>query len=264
MITGRHPFPSATDHEYVLRHADEKPVRASTIAHGLPRAVDDVIARCLEKTPQARFESATALAAALRAIDPNKRAKGGAGKWIIGGVLLAGAAAAGVIFIPQYLSTAPAAPRLQTSDLRPQTSGLRPQTQSPTPSPEPEARGPRPEASASPEAPEATPASVELAINSTPAGALVYREGETIPLGKTPFTATLLQSNKKTHLRFELDGYESHPTDVKVDESHEVTVKLAKRAADVAPAPAPAPVTPTPPPTPKKPSREGTLDPFAN
>ena len=102
-----------------------------------------------------------------------------------------------------------------------------------------------------------------FAINSTPTGALVYRAGETIPLGKTPFTATLLQSNKKTHLRFELDGYESHPTDVKVDESHEVTVRLAKRAPDATPVPTRTPPTPTLPPSPKKPSREGTLDPFA-
>ena len=253
----------------MLRHAEDEARRARRRSRrGCHASLDDVIAALSrEEARSALRERRPRSPSALRAIDPSKRAKGGAGKWIVGGLVLAGAAAAAAVFVPQYLNAAPQSPAAPTTAVapRPQTSDLRPQAAEPTPGPE--ARGQKPEASPppAPPAPEAEapvgPA-VELAINSAPAGALVYREGETIPLGKTPFTATLLQSNKKTHLRFELDGYEPHPTDVKVDESHEVTVKLSRRPADVAPPP-PTPVTPTPPSLPKKPSREGTIDPFA-
>ncbi len=253
MATGRHPFPSTSDHEYILRHADEKPARPSSIAtRYLPRALDEVILKALAKRPDDRFPTAASVASALRMIDPYARSSSGSGaaKWIVGALLLGGAAAGAVYLAPRYLSSEPSQASAAPAP-SPSPSPAPPAPPAPAPTPTPAADPPPPPPAAAP--------TVAIDIISTPAGATVYREGETIPLGVTPFTATLLRSDKKEQLRFVRAGYQPHSTDIKVDESHEVTVKLVKL-------PTAAP-TPPPPPTPTKPkpalSREGIADPFA-
>ncbi len=257
MTTGRHPFPSTSDHEYILRHADEAPSKPSSLIPSCPRALEDIIMKCLAKQPQQRFASAAELAAALRGVDPRRRSR--AGKWMAGVLAIGAAAAAAVYLVPRYLE-----PSAQQAAAAPAPPVTAPAPAAPAPAPAPAPAAPAAPAEATPdEAPAPGAATVEIDVVSVPAGATVYRAGETIPLGTTPFTATLLRSDKKAHLRFELSGYDTHTTDIKVDESHEVTVRLARRA--VSPTPPPA-LTPPPPPPPKKPSglqREGTIDPFA-
>ena len=73
MIAGRHPFPSKTDGEYLLRHADETPPRPGKLAPRCPPALETAILRCLEKQPEDRYPDAATVAKVLRAIDPNAR-----------------------------------------------------------------------------------------------------------------------------------------------------------------------------------------------
>ncbi len=66
MLTGRGPF---DDHQsmadIVAAHTTEVPRPPSTFLPHLPRSLDALVLRCLEKQPEARFESARHLLAAL-------------------------------------------------------------------------------------------------------------------------------------------------------------------------------------------------------
>lgn len=63
MLVGRAPFEGNTD--LVRAHLVERPARPSALVEGVPTSLDDVIARCLEKDPRARFADTTELADAL-------------------------------------------------------------------------------------------------------------------------------------------------------------------------------------------------------
>jgi serine/threonine-protein kinase len=244
MVTGQHPFPSTSDHEYVLRHADESPARPDVIAPRCPRALATVILRCLAKRPEDRFPDATAVATALRGIDPHAR-QPRRGTWLAAGIAVAAVVAGGaVLVLPRLLgASAPA-------NAAPATT--------PAPVPRPAPATPGPAGSATPDEPPAPgAATVSISITSIPPGATVHRAGETVPLGTTPFTATLLRSGRREHLRFDLAGYDPHPLDITVDDSHEITVTMVPHRTTAA---VTAPPTKT---TPKKVQREGTIDPFA-
>ncbi|HEY5937321.1 MAG TPA: serine/threonine-protein kinase [Kofleriaceae bacterium] len=237
MVTGKHPLPSATDGEYILRHADDVPPKASKIARGtaIPPALDAAIARCLAKRPANRFASATELALALRTIA--LRPQRSAWKWLGGGLALAGAAAAAVLLIPDLLATDQAA-----------------QAQ-PFPAPAPAADLVVP--------PRAPDKDVLLKFSSDPSGARVYRPGETVPLGTTPFVTTMPRTSQPLHVTLELAGHEVAEREISLAEPGELTVTLvpvsvpAKPDAVKRPAPGKR--------EPKKPGvqREGVMDPFA-
>ena len=64
-LTGRRLFRGATDAE-VLRNLIEKPIpRLREVSPGYPQALDDVVARALQRDPDARFDSAADFADAL-------------------------------------------------------------------------------------------------------------------------------------------------------------------------------------------------------
>ena len=241
MVTGKHPLPSATDGEYILRHADDVPPKASKLAGGtVPPALDAAIARCLAKKPANRFASATELAMALRAIA--FRPQRSAWKWLGGGLALAGGAAAAVLLIPDLLATHQAAqaqppPPVETHDF------LVP--------------------------PRAPPKDVLLKFSSEPSGARVYRPGETVPLGITPFVTTMPRAQQPLRVTLELAGHEAAEREISLAEPGELTVTL-----EPVPVPTktdevkkPAIGKPEPPRgrNPKKPGvqREGVIDPFA-
>ncbi|MDB4952656.1 MAG: Serine/threonine protein kinase [Myxococcales bacterium] len=245
MATGQHPFPSSSDNEYLLRHADDIPPRPSKLAPNLPRALESLILRCLAKSPSERFASAAAVSVALRAIDVNARARGKTWKWVLGGVLFAGSAATTAVLVPRYLAAdapANAAPQPARAPVAP-----------------PVAAQP-PSAVASPQA----PAAVTVSIASTPPGAKVYRVGESVPLGTTPLT-TPVPAEHVWQLRFELAGFQPLDRELDVSKAHELAVDLV-RIPVATPATKISPSTISPPKLePKKPKvqREGVMDPFA-
>ena len=67
LLTGSRPFPPGTPAVQAMAHVDAEPPAASTIAPGLPTAVDAVLARGLAKDPADRPASAAGLVQALGA-----------------------------------------------------------------------------------------------------------------------------------------------------------------------------------------------------
>ena len=64
-LTGREPYPRATDAELILAHLSEPPPRATEVRPGLPAAFDLVIAKAMAKAPGERYDTCGDVVAAL-------------------------------------------------------------------------------------------------------------------------------------------------------------------------------------------------------
>jgi serine/threonine-protein kinase len=64
-LSGRLPFESATIPALLIQHATAPPPPLAPLAPGAPRALTQAVARCLEKSPEARFDDAKGFADAL-------------------------------------------------------------------------------------------------------------------------------------------------------------------------------------------------------
>jgi eukaryotic-like serine/threonine-protein kinase len=235
MVTGRHPFPAANDHEYLLRHADDPPPRPSKVvpAARIPRQLESIILRCLEKNPAGRYPDAAALATALRLVDLRpSRSK----LWVAAALLIAGGTAAALI-LPDMLAGKTAAPVPV-----PQVAAA------PPPPPPP------------PVEPVREPAISELSFESTPPGANVFREGETVALGTTPFTIKLRSSDRPARVRFELAGHEPMVVEPTRDAVTATLVQIKQDPPVIVTTPKPQRPKPT---KPAGLQREGVMDPFA-
>jgi serine/threonine-protein kinase len=230
MVTGRHPFPSTTDAEYVLHHADSAPPRPGKLAPRCPPALEAAILCCLAKDPQDRYRDAATVATVLREVDPRARQKRG-GKLAAAVLALGAAGAGGYVYMtgtPEVAATPPAPPMKVAA--------------APAPAPPPA---------------EPRPAIVDIGVASSPAGARAYRTGETVPLGTTPFSVELPRSETPIQIRFELPGYETKHVEVPIATSTQIEVSLVKvkrvehHAAPIAEKPK------------GQVSREGVMDPFA-
>jgi tRNA A-37 threonylcarbamoyl transferase component Bud32 len=212
MATGEHPFPSKNDNEYLMRHADEAPIppnRRMPSGRRLPRDLEHLILSCLAKKPGGRPESGAALATALRAVDLD-RVDRPRRRWV---ALLAAAA----LGIGGYL--------LWTTTL----AGRLAQTRA-DPAPAVEASVVPAPAVATP-AP-APPEKVTLEFRSEPPGASVYREGETVPIGMTPFEESFLKSNGTMRFRFTMAGRRDVEQIVSMAEGGAVAATMVEVAAE--------------------------------
>lgn len=69
MLAGHPPFDSASCIELIIQHVKATPIRPSETSElPVPPELDDIVMRCLEKRPEDRFQTATELAGALRAV----------------------------------------------------------------------------------------------------------------------------------------------------------------------------------------------------
>ncbi|XXX82528.1 serine/threonine-protein kinase [Sorangium sp. So ce134] len=68
LVTGMMPFPAETLTEVVARVLQEEPLLPSQQRPGLPEELDTVVALCLQKRPEHRFQAIEELAAALRVL----------------------------------------------------------------------------------------------------------------------------------------------------------------------------------------------------
>jgi eukaryotic-like serine/threonine-protein kinase len=69
MVCGKPPFVAATDLATALMHVQATAPRPRQMRPGIPRPLDDVIVRAMNREPAGRFSSAAEMARALRAID---------------------------------------------------------------------------------------------------------------------------------------------------------------------------------------------------
>jgi len=248
MVVGAHPFPSSTDSEYLLRHADDEPPPPSSL-RAMPAALEDVILRCLAKQPADRFPTAAAVGAALRAIDlapavSAPRRRGGKATWIATAVLLLAGAAAAAVVVPRYLRASEAPPTTAAIEAPPASS-----------------------AAATPPAEPTEPALVTIALSSTPEGATVTRIGETVPLGVTPFVASLVRSDVPCTVRVELPGHAPQEVAVPLASSRGMQIQMTRLRTVVSKQPSSVPSTKRPGEAgakPKQVQREGVMDPFAD
>ncbi len=67
LLTGRPPFGGRSAMQMLAAHLYEVPVRVTDLRSDVPAGLSDVLGRCLEKAPTARYESMEALEHALRA-----------------------------------------------------------------------------------------------------------------------------------------------------------------------------------------------------
>ena len=61
MLTGKVPFDSDTSVSVALKHMQEEPVAPMEINDSIPKAVNDIILKSMQKEPMARYQSATAM-----------------------------------------------------------------------------------------------------------------------------------------------------------------------------------------------------------
>jgi serine/threonine protein kinase len=67
MLTGRPPFRSKLPGDLISAHLREEPPLVSSLVADLPPAVDEIVQRCLAKSPEDRYPSMTELAEAIAA-----------------------------------------------------------------------------------------------------------------------------------------------------------------------------------------------------
>lgn len=68
MLTGQTPFDADTPHALMYAHLQEPPPPAHTTNANLPRAVSDVLAKMMAKSPDDRYQTGTQFAEALQAV----------------------------------------------------------------------------------------------------------------------------------------------------------------------------------------------------
>ncbi|MGH7541594.1 MAG: serine/threonine-protein kinase [Gemmatimonadota bacterium] len=74
MLTGRPLFAGSSSLDLIIDHVKTVPARPGEVSElPIPKELDDVVMRCLEKEPSRRFASATALDEALRAVPLEER-----------------------------------------------------------------------------------------------------------------------------------------------------------------------------------------------
>ncbi len=123
LLTGRPPFQADTQIATAMAHARSEPPPVRTLRAGIPRALEQIVLRALAKDPDDRYDSAEAMAAALREAsetsstavlappppvqtenEPARRARsGGNFRWLIPTLLLVGAAIAAAFIVPGML-----------------------------------------------------------------------------------------------------------------------------------------------------------------
>jgi len=249
MLVGELPFESArTLTETLLAQMNREPEAPSKKNPMVPRSLDALVLKALEKDPAARFQSAEEMARALRApeeywlsasapttlrdiparelsvaLPSQTRRTGGRrrstrggksrSRWLVPsavlGVLLLGVAGAGAILWPRASLSTPTLPRL-----------------------------------------------VNVRVETTPPGAAVLRDG--IEVGFAPLKLSVRQGDE-IHLELRANGYQSATKNVLADDNSSVSIVLAQSVAVPTVVDAPRVPKATPrlkpsPPIPRKPT----------
>lgn len=282
MATGRRPFIAESFGEYLLSHMTVEPVPPSEVApQPLPRALEDLILRCLAKRPEDRPQTLREVGDALRQLlfgylaedtspedtSPTRRAPAAPAerprRLRVAAVAFALTLAGTAVGASAWMAA-----RGDEESERASTSA--PEGAAPEGAPLDEA------AIVAPAEPQA-PAQVEIHFASEPAGASVIDDETGELLGSTPFSLRFERAGEARNIRFEAEGRRAERRALTLDADARVEVRLEEE-----PKPAPPPASPrprrvrkTPPAKVTKPTaaepktrkpidRRGVIDPFAS
>ena len=228
ILAGSPPFKADTTPEYVYKHINVRPItlfRVKGIPQRIPPAASRVVMRCLEKNPEARFQSAAELAEVLQ-----RAAKSS-------GIILRPGSSP-TIEVPTIRDRRPylvaggalvAIAAVATAVILGTRSGKKDQPAA-KPAVKIEKKEPRPKTR-----------TISLVIRSTPAGAEVVRIAPAKKvLGLTPLTLNVPGNSQKWSLVLKRDGYQDKKVIVILDQSQ--TLSLELKAKDVRPPPEEEPI----------------------
>ena len=73
MVTGRLPFDGDSNVAIAVKHLQETPPVPSSLMQGIPKGLDSIIAKCMQKSPERRYETMRQLVTELDSllVDPN-------------------------------------------------------------------------------------------------------------------------------------------------------------------------------------------------
>ena len=112
LLTGKAPYPADNPLQSLMKRTQQRVIPVSQVENSVPRALSEIVSRCLEPDRHNRYQSAAELLADLEAYQPSgalsstmvpQRPRAGPGlyKWltiVLSGVLLAGALVAWKVF----------------------------------------------------------------------------------------------------------------------------------------------------------------------
>jgi hypothetical protein len=275
LLAGTVPFEAAGFLELAAKIASHLPPplpEATARGEPVPRELGAVVARCLEKDPEARFQSSSALSLALERFErpvlaepalPEPRPRARWGRWAAGA---AGAAVLGLGGALAVMSTPAPKSHVATAGAATPT----PPVVAIAPAPPP----PPPVAAIAP-TPPPPPEMVDLRVTSDPPGARVTSV-DGADLGVTPVHRTIRRSVESLPLVIQLNGYAPASRTVALRSDAELAVTLEPMAGPAPPPPArkahpvrhsakaasaPNPAEPSPPPAGVQ--RDDVMDPYA-
>lgn len=261
VVTGRQPFTAKSLGEMAIKHLTVTPPRPSklkNLPHAPSKELEALIMECLQKDPLKRPQSVSDIIARLQplardvafadaAIDSPLRRTRNTRVAIAAAAILAVGAGAGVVAMRKRGATAGTGDAADTPPVvgsvaaDPGDVGL-----------ELEALPPKADNK------------VQIALDSNPTGAEVYRDGSESLLGVTPIVLTLPKSNAPQVYEFRRSGFKSTRETLNLDKDSRLVVQLAKIVADAKPVPQQTPTKTRPDRgDQQEPSQRGTLDPFA-
>ncbi len=247
LLTAIQPFQGDTFGKLVVEITQRPvpPLPARTrLDEAVPRGLANIILKCLQKDPEARFQSGTELAAALEPYargvveepaapaplpatsrdEPLVVARSRAPLFV---AVTAAAIALGGVGVALWPSSS-APPAVAAETPAPVTPKVAPPAEPPAPS------------------------VATLSVTTVPAGATVTRVDTGAVLGRAPFSLPLAQGTALT-LAFSLPGYDAERRDVNLSTNTTLTVDLRPTKKEEPKAPKK---------TPKKATVNGTVDPF--
>jgi serine/threonine protein kinase len=266
MLAGVPPFEAATFAEYVYKHTQESPRplrRAAPSAQRLSYEIEQVVHRCLEKEPTARFPSARQVGKLLETTAPRRTP--GANTWMLllgmdntGHTTRVFLAAGGVALLVALAT-------LLTNHTHHPPKATLAVSKSSSPSPLPSRTSPPGDGM---QAPPISPKSVTLRIESQPARAVVRRISPRPQiLGLTPLVLEQAPLPERWQLQVQLQGYAPQRLQISVSDTVHRRVQLIPETP-ISPTTAPRPAFMGPlrrpprrlPPRPVDP--RGIIDPF--
>jgi len=76
LLTGRVPFQADSDFSIMVQHVRSAPPPPTQLLPEIPSAMEDIVLKCLEKDPKARFQTAREVASALESFEEQQHALG--------------------------------------------------------------------------------------------------------------------------------------------------------------------------------------------